>query len=33
MITDNEFKHIVMYVKSNYGIDLSQKKVLVGGRL
>ncbi len=33
VITDNEFKHIVMYVKNNYGIDLSQKRVLVGGRL
>lgn len=33
MITDNEFRRIVAYVKSNYGIDLSQKRVLVGGRL
>ena len=33
MITDNEFHHIVSYVKKNYGIDLSQKRVLVGGRL
>ena len=33
VITDSEFKHIVMYVKNNYGIDLSQKRVLVGGRL
>lgn len=33
MITDNEFHHIVTYVKKNYGIDLSQKRVLVGGRL
>ncbi|MDE6312275.1 MAG: protein-glutamate O-methyltransferase CheR [Lachnospiraceae bacterium] len=33
MITDNEFKRIVLYVKNNYGIDLSQKRVLVGGRL
>ncbi len=33
MITDSEFKRIVVYVKSNFGIDLSQKRVLVGGRL
>lgn len=33
MITDNEFRHIVSYVRSNYGIDLSQKRVLVNGRL
>lgn len=33
MITDNEFKRIVLYMKSRYGIDLSQKRVLVGGRL
>ncbi len=33
MITDGEFKFIVSYVKRNYGIDLSQKRVLVGGRL
>lgn len=33
MITDSEFHRIVTYVKKNYGIDLSQKKVLVGGRL
>lgn len=33
MITDSEFKRIVVYVKRNYGIDLSQKRVLVGGRL
>ena len=33
MITDSEFNHIVVYVKRNYGIDLSQKRVLVGGRL
>lgn len=33
MITDNEFRHIVTYVRSNYGIDLSQKRVLVNGRL
>ena len=33
MITDGEFQRIVTYVKRHYGIDLSQKKVLVGGRL
>lgn len=33
LITDKEFERIVFYVKSKYGIDLSQKKVLVGGRL
>ena len=33
MITESEFFRIVNYVKSNYGIDLSQKKVLITGRL
>lgn len=33
MITDSEFQRIVMYMHKNYGIDLSQKKVLVSGRL
>ncbi len=33
MITDSEFQRIVAYMKKNYGIDLSQKRVLVGGRL
>ena len=33
MITDSEFQRIVGYVKQHYGIDLSQKRVLVGGRL
>lgn len=33
VITDSEFNRIVVYVKRNYGIDLSQKRVLVGGRL
>lgn len=33
MITDGEFQRIVTYVKQHYGIDLSQKRVLVGGRL
>ena len=33
MITDREFNRIVSYVKQHYGIDLSQKRVLVAGRL
>lgn len=33
MLTDKEFNRIVVYVKSHYGIDLSQKRVLVTGRL
>lgn len=33
MITDNEFNRIVRYMSTNFGIDLSQKRVLVGGRL
>ncbi len=33
MITDSEFQRIVAYMKKNYGIDLSQKRVLVNGRL
>lgn len=33
MLTDGEFQRIVTYVKQHYGIDLSQKRVLVGGRL
>lgn len=33
MITDSEFKRIVVYMKRNYGIDLSEKRVLVSGRL
>lgn len=33
MLTDNEFRRIVAYVKSNFGIDLSQKRVLITGRL
>ncbi len=32
-MTDDEFKRIVDYVKKRYGIDLSQKRVLVTGRL
>ena len=33
MLTDGEFQRIVTYVKKHYGIDLSQKRVLVGGRM
>lgn len=33
MITDEEFKRISVYMKSNYGIDLSQKKIIINGRL
>lgn len=32
-LSDNEFWHIVSYVKGRYGIDLSQKRVLITGRL
>ena len=33
MITDSEFNHIVTYMQNHFGIDLSKKRVLVGGRL
>ena len=33
MITDEEFLKVSSYMKQNYGIDLSQKKVIVNGRL
>lgn len=33
MITDLELKRIANFVKQRYGIDLSQKKVIVNGRL
>jgi chemotaxis protein methyltransferase CheR len=33
MITESEFIRIVNYIKKNYGIDLSQKKTLITGRL
>lgn len=33
MITDREFNRIVGYVRDHYGINLSQKRVLVNGRL
>lgn len=32
-ITDNEFECIVKYMKKNYGINLSSKRVLIKGRL
>lgn len=32
-ITEREFTELVQYVKQNYGINLSQKKTLVVGRL
>lgn len=33
MITDEEFIKISSYMKQRYGIDLSQKKVIINGRL
>lgn len=33
MLADNEFNRIVSYVMDHYGISLSQKRVLVNGRL
>ncbi len=33
MITDEEFLRISSYMKQRYGIDLSQKKVIINGRL
>lgn len=33
MITEEEFRRIYVYMKQRYGIDLSQKKVIVNGRL
>ncbi len=33
MITDTQFNRIVAYVKNHYGIDLSQKRVLIVGRM
>ncbi|MCM1183922.1 MAG: protein-glutamate O-methyltransferase CheR [Roseburia sp.] len=33
MITDEEFLRISTYMKQRYGIDLSQKKVIINGRL
>jgi chemotaxis protein methyltransferase CheR len=32
-LTDKEFTYMVSYVKSNFGIDLSKKRVLLEGRL
>ena len=33
MITDSEFHRVVHYVKQTTGIDLSEKRVLINGRL
>ncbi len=33
MITDEEFLRISVYMKQHYGIDLSQKKLIINGRL
>lgn len=33
MMTDEEFRRIADYLKSRYGIDMSQKKVIVNGRM
>lgn len=33
MITDEEFLRISVYMKQHYGIDMSQKKVIINGRL
>lgn len=33
MITDEEFMRISAFMKQHYGIDLSQKKVIINGRL
>lgn len=33
MITDEEFLRVSSYMKDNYGIDLSQKRIIVNGRL
>lgn len=32
-LTDNEFLEFVKYMHSNYGIDLSKKRILIEGRL
>lgn len=33
VISDGEFQHIVTYMKTHYGIDLSKKRTLIEGRL
>ena len=33
MITEREFRRVVAYVKKTSGIDLSEKQVLINGRL
>ena len=32
-LTDNEFHRLVTYIKTNYGINLERKRVLIEGRL
>jgi chemotaxis protein methyltransferase CheR len=32
-LKDNEFNDLVYYVKSNYGVNLSQKRMLIEGRM
>lgn len=32
-LTDDDFKRLVTYIKSNYGINLEKKRVLIEGRL
>ena len=32
-ISENDFSRLVKFVQSNYGIDLSQKRQLITGRL
>ena len=32
-IKDNEFKELTVFLKNNYGINLTQKKNLIEGRL
>ena len=33
LLSENEFQNIVSYVKGKYGINLSQKRTLISGRL
>lgn len=33
LLSEGEFQHIVQYVRNRYGINLSQKRVLISGRL
>lgn len=32
-LTDNEFKELINYIKINYGINLTEKRILINGRL